>query len=871
MPSRVAPPAQVWYNTVTDHCQLTVPSKAQPPMTTPEPSDRYNPAAIEPRRQAQWAATDLYAVQMQDSTRPPYYFLTMLPYPSGDLHIGHWFTMAPSDTRARYLRMRGYNVFFPIGFDAFGLPAENAAIKRNIHPKIWTYANMDRMRQQFKSMGAIFPWDHEVVTCDPEYYRWNQWFFVQFFKRGLAYRKFAPVDWCPSCNTTLAREQVVGEDRHCERCDTPVIKRDLHQWLFKITAYADELLDFSKMAWPERVETLQRNWIGRSEGAEVQFQAQPPASGDPAPITVFTTRPDTLWGATFLVLAPEHPLVAQLTAPEQQAAVADYITQAGRQTEIDRLAEDKEKTGVPLGAFAVNPVNGARIPIWIADYVLVSYGTGAIMAVPAHDQRDFEFARQYDLPIVPVITPAGGELPDPAAMTAAYKGGDGGTMANSGPLDGTPTGTGDGQSVKAAITYLAAHDQGQAAITYRLRDWLVSRQRYWGTPIPILYCPTCGEVPVPEDQLPVLLPDDVDFRPTGESPLKLHPTWRFTTCPQCGGPAERDTDTMDTFVDSSWYHYRYLSPHYAAGPFDPALAGWLPVAQYTGGIEHAVMHLLYTRFWTKAMRDLGLVTFDEPMTRLFNQGIILGPDGARMSKSRGNVIDPDDLVGQYGADAVRCFLMFIGPWDQGGPWNPRGMEGIIRWLNRVWTLATDSVRTEATPDDSAPMSNSTLNTQHSTLVRRLHQTIRDVGDDTDAFRFNTAVSAMMELTNALMKARADLAGSPVWDEAIRTLLLLLAPYAPHLAEELWARRGGAYSVHNQPWPTWDAALAAEETVEIPVQINGKVRDKLQVPANADPAALESAARTSPRVAEWLAGKPIRRVIVVPGKLVNILV
>ncbi|MDQ2810129.1 MAG: leucine--tRNA ligase [Chloroflexota bacterium] len=842
-------------------------------MTMQEPPDRYTPAAIEPRWQAEWAATDLYHVQMQDTTRPPYYFLTMLPYPSGDLHIGHWFTMAPSDTRARYLRMQGYNVFFPIGFDAFGLPAENAAIKRNIHPKIWTYANMDKMRGQFKSMGAIFPWDHEVITCDPEYYRWNQWFFVQFFKRGLAYRKFAPVDWCPSCNTTLAREQVVGEDRHCERCDTPVIKRDLHQWLFKITAYAEELLDFSKMQWPERVETLQRNWIGRSAGAEVVFAAQPPAGGDPAPITVFTTRPDTLWGATFLVLAPEHPLVAQLTAPVQQATVADYITQAGRQTEIDRLAEDKEKTGVPLGAYAINPVNGARIPIWIADYVLVSYGTGAIMAVPAHDQRDFEFARKYDLPIVPVITPAGGELPDPAAMTAAYKGGDGGVLANSGPLDGTPAGTRDGESVQAAIAYLTTHNQGQAAITYRLRDWLVSRQRYWGTPIPILYCPTCGEVPVPEDQLPVLLPDDVDFRPTGESPLKLHPTWRFTTCPQCGGPAERDTDTMDTFVDSSWYHYRYLSPHYAAGPFDPALAGWLPVAQYTGGIEHAVMHLLYTRFWTKAMRDLGLVTFDEPMTRLFNQGIILGPDGARMSKSRGNVIDPDDLVRQYGADAVRCFLMFIGPWDQGGPWNPRGMEGIIRWLNRVWTLATDSVRTEPESDQqAAPVPNSTLNTQHSTLTvtRRLHQTIRDVGDDTDAFRFNTAISAMMELTNALMKARADLAGSPAWDEAIRTLLLILAPYTPHLAEELWARRGGPYSIHNQPWPTWNPALAAEDTVEIPVQINGKVRDKLQVPADADPAALESAARASPRIAEWLAGKPIRRVIVVPGKLVNIL-
>ncbi|HUS16584.1 MAG TPA: leucine--tRNA ligase [Chloroflexia bacterium] len=827
---------------------------------TDQPTERYNPAAIESRWQARWDESGLYAVDLRDDSRPRYYFLTMLPYPSGNLHIGHWFTMAPSDTRARYYRMRGYNVFYPIGFDAFGLPAENAAIKRNIDPKTWTYANIANMRAQFRTMGATFPWDHEAVTCDPEYYKWNQWFFVQFYKRGLAYRKFAPVDWCPSCNTTLAREQVVGEDRRCERCDTPVIKKDLFQWLLRITNYAEELLDFTKLQWPERVQTLQRNWIGRSEGAEVVFTATT-AAGDTVPIPVFTTRPDTLWGATFLVLAPEHALVKELTTPEAQAAVDAYVLQAGRQTEIDRLAEDKEKTGVPTGATAINPATGAPVPIWIADYVLTGYGTGAIMAVPAHDQRDFDFARKYDLPIVPVIAPVAGEPPGSATeMSTAYKG-EGGTMVNSGALDGTPVGTGDGQSVKAAITYLESQGQGHGAITYRLRDWLISRQRYWGTPIPIVYCPSCGELPVPEDQLPVELPEGVDFRPTGESPLKLHPTWRFTSCPQCGGPAERDTDTLDTFVDSAWYQYRYLSPHYTEGPFDPSLAHWLPVDQYTGGIEHAVMHLLYTRFWTKAMRDLGLVSFDEPMTRLFNQGIILGPDGARMSKSRGNVVDPDDLVKSYGADAVRCFLMFIGPWDQGGPWNTRGMEGIIRWLARVWTVATEPPRTTGAAHPIVT----------NDLLRRLHQTIRDVGEDTDNFHFNTAISSMMELTNALMKARESIAGSPEWDATVRTFLLLLAPYAPHLAEELWERRGEAYSIHQQPWPVWNPVLAAESTIEVVVQINGKVREKLQAPALSDAAALEHLALSHPHVQELLAGQAPKRVIVVPGKLVNILV
>nr|MDQ5819174.1 leucine--tRNA ligase [Actinomycetota bacterium] len=566
----------------------------------------YNPETIERRWQERWAESGLYKTD-ENPSKPKHYALTMLPYPSGDLHVGHWYPMTPSDTRARFMRMRGYRVFFPIGFDAFGLPAENAAINRGIHPYKWTMSNIENMRGQLRQMGTMFDFDAEVVTCDPEYYRWNQWFFLKFFERGLAYRTEAPVDWCPKDNTTLAREQVIGPDRRCERCGTPVIKKNLAQWLFKITDYAEELLDFSKIEWPERVKTLQTNWIGRSEGAEIVFEVE-----GYGPVEVFTTRPDTLFGATFFVMSPEHPAVERITTPERADEVRAYVEKASRMSEIDRTDVTREKTGVFTGAYATNPANNERIPVFIADYVLMGYGTGAIMAVPAHDERDFEYARKYGVAIRTVIAPpdwGGGEL------DKAYVGE--GTMVNSGEFDGTPSEEG-----KERVTaWLEERGAGRAAVTYRLRDWLISRQRYWGTPIPIIYCDSCGTVPVPEEDLPVLLPEDAEFMPTGESPLKHDPDFYNTQCPECGGPATRETDTMDTFMDSSWYQYRYLSPHYDEGPFDPERGEkWLPVDQYTGGIEHAVMHLLYTRFFTKVMRDLGLVTFDEPMLRLFNQG-----------------------------------------------------------------------------------------------------------------------------------------------------------------------------------------------------------------------------------------------------------
>ncbi len=816
----------------------------------------YNPAAIEPKWQARWEADGLYHANI-DYSRPKHYALTMLPYPSGDLHIGHWYAMTPSDARARFMRMRGYNVLFPMGFDAFGLPAENAAIKHGIHPKEWTYANIERMRRQLKSMGAMFDWRREAISSDPEYYRWTQWFFIQLHKHGLAYRKMAPVDWCPSCNTTLAREQVVGEDRHCERCGTPVIKRELEQWFFRITKYAEELLDFSHLDWPERVRLLQTNWIGRSEGAEVHFLVDEAGlSPEETRLTVFTTRPDTLWGATFMVLAPEHPLVAKITHPEYRAAVEAYVLQAARQSEIQREAVDREKTGVFTGAYAINPVNNERIPIWIADYVLMTYGTGAIMAVPAHDQRDFEFARKYGLEVRVVIQPQDMPALDGATMNAAVPAF--GTMVNSGALSGTP---GD-QAFDASIAYLEELGLGKRAVNYRLRDWLISRQRYWGAPIPIIYCTEHGAVDVPEDQLPVLLPEDVEWLPTGESPLKLHPTWKFTTCPICGRKAERETDTMDTFMCSSWYHLRYLSPHYDKGPFDPAEYDyWMPVDTYTGGIEHATMHLIYTRFFHKACRDMGIVKGPEPMLQLRNQGIVLGEDSEKMSKSRGNVVAPDDLVNRYGADTVRAYLMFFARWDMGGPWNSSGIEGTARWVRRVWTIMT-------TPPAKGDASPQVLRA----LRRKVHQTLKSVTRDFKNFEFNTIISSMMELLNEMAKAREQGAwGTPEWEEAVDIYLRMMAPVTPHIAEELWAILGKPYSVHNQPWPEVDEAAAAEEQITLVVQVNGKVRDRILVPANIGEEEAKAAALASPVVQKFLGNRAPGKVVVVPGRLVNIVV
>ncbi|MEZ4520287.1 MAG: leucine--tRNA ligase [Thermomicrobiales bacterium] len=742
--------------------------------------ERYDPDAIEQKWRDRWDETELYKWNPDDHTRPKWYAVTMYPYPSGNLHIGHWYAMSPPDAAARYKRMQGYNVFFPMGFDAFGLPAENAAITRGVHPYKWTMENIDNMRRQMRSMGTMFDWDQEVVTCDPDYYKWNQWFFLKFYDAGLIVRKEAPVWWCPNCQTVLANEQVV--DGGCERCGTEVYMRNMTQWFMKITDYADELLDFSEIDWPDPIRAMQTNWIGRSEGAKVTFQVE---TGDE--IQVFTTRPDTLWGATFMVLAPEHPLVDKLTTDEQREEIEAYKQETSRRNEIARQSTETEKTGVFTGGYATNPVNGEQIPVWIADYVLMSYGTGAIMAVPAHDERDFAFAIKYGLPIVPVIERPDGltraaalesMLEDPAAFEVAlteakfafdesdtgfeialsrdnvdaflemaskhvvdggvigYAGArtggifldevveldsaesdrtiadwtgawtamefltklpfleeftfhnEHGTMINSGDLSGTP---GD-QAISVTNAWLEQQGIGAASVNYRLRDWLISRQRYWGTPIPMIYCDECGIVPVPEEDLPVPLPQNAEFKPTGESPLKTHPDFLHVTCPRCGGDARRETDTMDTFVDSSWYYYRYLSPNLDSAPIDNDMTErWTPVDLYSGGREHAVLHLMYTRFWTKAMRDCGMVSIDEPFKRLVNQGFILGEDSEKMSKSRGNVVDPDDLVESLGADTVRLFLMFMRPWDMTGPWDNQGITGVRRFLDRAWSVIIETL------------------------------------------------------------------------------------------------------------------------------------------------------------------------------------
>ena len=836
---------------------------------TTKPDRSYQPQRLEKKWQVQWEADKLYRAVI-DETRPKHYALTMLPYPSGDLHIGHWYAMTPSDARARFKRMQGYNVLFPMGFDAFGLPAENAAIKEGIHPMKRTRENIERMRKQLRSMGAMFDWEREAVSSDPEYYKWTEWFFIQLYKTGLAYRKLSAVDWCPKDNTTLAREQVIGEERLCERCGTPVIKKELEQWFFKTTKYADELLRFDGIDWPERVKTLQTNWIGRSEGASVIFKTAPfgdDKTGDD--IEIFTTRPDTLWGATFMVFSPEHPLVDRITKPEHKAAVDEYKVQAARQSDIEREAVDKEKTGVFTGAYAINPVNEERIPIWIADYVLMSYGTGAIMAVPAHDERDFAFARKYGLKVTPVIQPLGEGHDSPLqgdTMEAAHE--HEGIMINSGPFNGTRATNDKGMknpAIKAVVEWLEARGIGKRAVNYRYRDWLISRQRYWGAPIPMIHCDVHGWNPVPEDQLPVMLPEDVEWKPTGESPLKLHPTWKNTTCPVCGEPAIRETDTMDTFMCSSWYHLRYLSPHYNKGPFDDAEYNyWMPVDTYTGGIEHATMHLLYTRFFHKALRDAGITEANEPMVQLRNQGMVLGEDNEKMSKSRGNVIAPDVLVERYGADTVRAYLMFFARWDMGAPWDSQGIEGSARWLRRVWTLFTDNVPAGTQSPTSEVLRN---------LRRRVHQTLRRVTNDFENFEFNTIISALMELLHEIYKAReAGAAGTSQWEEATEIYLKMLAPVAPHIAEELWTNQlGKPYSVHQQQWPKVDEAAAREDVIEIPVQVNGKVRDRIVVSAEASEDEIKAAAIASENVQKFMEGKEPKKIIVAQKRLVNVVV
>ena len=816
-------------------------------------SNVYDPARIEAKWRARWETDRLYQVP-DVSDKPNWYSLTMYPYPSGTLHVGHWYAFAVPDVFARLQRMRGYNVLFPMGFDAFGLPAENAAIRHRVHPATWTFENIDAMRRQYRQMGAMIDWSREVVTCSPEYYRWNQWLFLRMLERGLAYRAKGAVWWCPNDQTVLANEQVL-EGNICERCGSDVYRRDLEQWYLKITDYAEELLHNSEsLDWPERVKVMQRNWIGRSEGARLRFVLE---TGEE--LEVFTTHPETVWGATFMVLAPEHPAVASLTSDDNRDEVEAYIEAARRQTEIERTSTDeaRPKTGVFTGGFAINPVTDEPIPVWIADYVLMGYGTGAIMAVPAHDRRDFAFARANDLAIRVVIQPdAAAELTS-EAMDDAYVGP--GRMVHSGPIDGWPV----PESVPDVIAWLEEHGRGRREVNYRLRDWLISRQRYWGTPFPIIYCDACGIVPVPDDQLPVELPLDAEFTPTGQSPLVSYERFRDVSCPTCDGPARRETDTMDTFMDSSWYWFRYTSPHDESAPFDRTLAAaWTPVDLYCGGIEHAILHLLYARFFTKVCRDLGLVDQSEPFLRLRNQGMILAEEGTKMSKSRGTQVAPDELVARHGADALRLHLMYLGPWDQGGPWNTRGITGMERFIRRAHHVVMDIPAT----GDGADLP------EEAKLRQLTHRTIARVTADLEGFRFNTMVAALIEFVNELYPRRSSpLAATATWREAIETLVLLMAPSTPFVAEELWEHLGKPYSVHDQAWPVADETLVAVEEVELVIQINGKVRERVTASMDLSEEDVRVLTLGLERIQAELAGRPPRKVIHVPNRLVNIVV
>jgi leucyl-tRNA synthetase len=829
---------------------------------------RYDPATIEPKWQQRWAADPtLYAAEPPSCGKPKYYVLEMLPYPSGQLHMGHVRNYAIGDALARHMWMRGYNVLHPMGWDAFGLPAENAALKNNVPPREWTLSNIAAMKRQFLRLGMAFDWATEVTTCLPDYYRWNQWFFLRMYERGLAYRKKSNVNWCPECCTVLANEQVI--DGRCWRHeDTIVEQRDLVQWFLRITAYAQELLDgLDKLeGWPEKVRTMQRNWIGRSEGTEVDFFLDESSAETKKRIRVFTTRVDTIFGATSVQLAPQHPLVASFTAedPELNAKVAELLDQQKKAREAGDLGAI-EKHGVPTGRFAINPYNGARVPIWIANYILADYGTGAIMSVPAHDERDFEFAVKYNLPIEQVIHPEDKSL----AIVLPFVSEEG-MLINSGEFNGLSC----TQAQERLQQIATAKGFGEAKITFRLKDWGVSRQRYWGTPIPMVHCERDGVVPVPEDQLPVLLPEKIAITQQGGSPLARMPEFVDVLCPKCGGPAKRETDTMDTFVDSSWYFYRYPDARNATAPFDSAIAKyWFPIDQYIGGVEHAILHLIYSRFWTRVMRDLGLVVNDEPAERLFTQGMVI-KDGAKMSKSRGNVVSPDDMIARYGADAARAYALFAAPPDRDLDWQEDGVAGVSRFLARVWRLTTKyaSVAREGRGQASSPPP-SGISLQ---LLRKLHQTIAKITLDFEGrWHFNTCIAAIMELVNELQAADAQLAAgdvpAPIMLELFRSLILLLAPFAPHLVCELWEALGEQGSVLRAPWPKSDPELAKEDELEIPVQINGKLVTVIKASVDAESKAIESAALADEKIQGRIAGKTVAKIIVVPRKLVNLVV
>ena len=845
--------------------------------------ERYNPKNVEERWQRHWAENGTFKVT-EDPSKTKYYCLEMFPYPSGRIHMGHVRNYAIGDVVSRYKRMRGFNVLHPMGWDAFGMPAENAAIKHGIHPSKWTLENVALMRdKQLNRLGLSYDWDREVTTCQEEYYRWNQWFFIKMYERGLAYKKLSYVNWCPSCQTVLANEQV--ESGLCWRCSTVVTHKELEQWFFKITEYAEELLSSCDKltGWPERVLTMQRNWIGKSVGVEVDFTVAdsgdlpaarlPVGQGQAGKLTIFTTRQDTLFGVTFMSIAPEHPMLDSLIRGKEQAEeVRAFVQRVMREDKAARTDEKQAKEGVFTGAFAVNPLNNEKVPIWVGNFVLMEYGTGAIMSVPAHDQRDFEFAKKYGLLIRVVIqNPEKNLMPE--RMAQAYV--ENGIMANSGQFDGL--------SNSAAKDKIADHVEksglGKRTVNWRLRDWGISRQRYWGTPIPIIYCEKCGVVPVPEKDLPVRLPMDVEFTGKGLSPLAESKSFRETTCPACGGPARRETDTMDTFVDSSWYFLRYCSPKFDKAPFDKKAASyWMSVDQYIGGIEHAVLHLLYARFFTKVIRDLGLFDGDEPFINLLTQGMVI-KDGAKMSKSKGNVVDPDFILTKYGADTARLFSLFAAPPERDLDWSDQGVEGAYRFLNRVWTLVSKHLPSVQNVKPAGPEA------RGDSLYRKTHITIKKVTDDIEReFHFNTAVAALMEMVNEMYEYTANLpvpdarqtggvAGDrlPVLRAAMEALALLIAPLAPHTAEELWEALGHAPSIANATWPQYDPAAITASEVTVVVQVNGKVRSKLTLPAGSPDAEIEAAALADPKVREYTSGKPLKKVIVVQGKLVNIVV
>lgn len=861
--------------------------------TTAKDSIRvYDFKQIEARWCDYWRERGFFKPDLSETSKK-FYYLNMFPYPSGEMHVGHGRNWLIGDAICRSLMMKGYNVLNPMGYDAFGLPAENAAIDNKVHPKEWTFKNIATFRRQFRQWGVEFDWDRELTTCEPQYYRWNQWLFIQLFNKGLAYRKASLVNWCPGCDTVLANEQVI--DGRCERCDSAMEKKNLTQWFFKITDYAQELLDDldGLEHWPERVKTMQRNWIGRSEGASIRF----PVDGSDELIEVFTTRPDTVYGATFMVLAPEHPLVGKITTPERRAAVNAYVEKAVAQSDIKRQQADREKSGLFSGAYALNPLNDEKIPIWVADYVLLGYGTGAIMAVPSGDQRDFEFAKTFNLAIVPVIQPQGQSL-DGATMTQAYEAQEG-VMVNSGPFDGLPAGP---ETIRKFIDHLKKQEIGTGQITFRLRDWLISRQRYWGTPIPMIHCQACGIVTVPEDQLPVELPE-VEF--LGRKGLSELPGFYEVACPQCGGKAQRDTDTMDTFMDSSWYYLRYLSPRDEHRMFDSETVNtWLPVDQYVGGIEHAILHLLYSRFVTKALRDLGLIDFDEPFRRLFTQGMIthkayrcknhgwiradkvtdevcpecqeaLHTEIAKMSKSKKNVVSPDDIIAQFGSDTERLYTLFMGPPERDIEWTLDGVRGASRFLKRVWNFITQHTQTVIAGRDKAFDPHS-FSAAEKTLWHKWHQSVRAIVHDFEQFHFNTAVSALMELTNALYEyaEAANDVNAPLISQAVENLVVMLSPICPFIGEELWQELlGHSDSVLTASWPQVDPQALQREEQEIVVQINGVVRDRFTVPSEVakDRDALVKAALALDRIQRRLDGQEPRKTIVVPNKLVNLVV